>query len=58
MTFARCVMRGCPWRWRNGGDDRICPLHDDDVSVNLATRAAGFGVTMAAFDGDHDDGHA
>jgi hypothetical protein len=53
--LARCVIRGCPVRFRHGGDDRLCPWHGaDDTSVNLATRSSGFGVTMTAFDGDHD----
>jgi hypothetical protein len=51
-ALARCLIRGCPVRYRHG-DNRLCAWHGaEDTSVNLTTRANGFGVTMAAFDGD------
>jgi hypothetical protein len=51
-ALARCVIRGCPVRYR-AGDNRLCPWHGaDDTNVDLATRAAGFGVVMTAFDGE------
>lgn len=54
--LARCVIRGCPVRFRHGAD-RLCAWHGaDDTSVDLATRASGFGVVMSAFDGEHDGG--
>lgn len=50
-TLARCSVRGCPVRFRHGGD-RLCRWHRaDDTSVNLTTRANGFSVSMTAFDG-------
>ena len=52
MALARCVMPACPVRYASG-PDRPCAQHrDDDSSVNLTTRASGFGVEMTAFDGD------
>jgi len=59
VTLARCVVRGCPWRFTSGSD-RPCAHHrGDDTAANLATRAHGFSVTMTAFDGgpaSADDG--
>jgi hypothetical protein len=56
MTLARCVVPACPVRYASG-PDRLCRDHGaDDTSVNLTTRASGFGVTMTAFDGDQHDG--
>jgi hypothetical protein len=52
--MARCVFPGCPVRYRVGAD-RPCSDHGgDDTSVDLTTRANGFGVTMTAFDSEHD----
>jgi len=53
-ALARCVIRGCPWRWRTG-PDRRCPHHDGD-DHGLAER---LGVDLtAAPAGRHDDGAA
>jgi len=55
-ALARCVIRGCPVRFRRG-DNRLCAWHGaDDTSVDLTTRASAFAVTMTAFDGgQHGD---
>lgn len=47
-------MRGCPVRYRSGGD-RVCAMHDDE-DYRLTTRAAELGVMMAAIPGERNDG--
>ena len=56
-ALARCTGDpACPVRFRYGPPRRCRDHGADDTSVNLTTRASGFGVTMTAFDGD--DGQA
>lgn len=48
--LARCVMPGCPVRFR-AGPPRPCPMHDDE-DYRLSVRAAALGVTMAEVPGE------
>jgi hypothetical protein len=37
----KCIMRGCPWRFRDDGPDRPCPDHGSDLEARtLATHLA------------------
>jgi hypothetical protein len=54
--LARCIMPGCPWRWRSG-PDRPCATHQDD-GRDLARAAEALGIVMTAPPGERQDGDA
>jgi len=51
-ALARCVHRGCPWRWTSGAD-RDCGHHGGDYGLAERMTATGVDVTAAPA-GRHD----
>ena len=53
-ALARCIVRGCPWRFTSGGPDRVCADHQAGDQASVISRASGFAVEFAM---PGDDGH-
>jgi hypothetical protein len=53
----KCTTRGCPVRYRDGGD-RPCTDHRHDTGPTLEARMAAWSLLSGTAPGDHGDGGA